>query len=285
MRFYKFWSKSECSVQGQHGQFSVSCYGYSNQSLADALEVAQQRAEKVANAMANAAPQEGGYYVSSYPFREPIIEQFDENGKTIAIVSRNHYGCLVLNTPSVFFADVDKPAGSNVTNPFLSILKMFGVQPKPTKSFEENLIDNIELHCRQDSSIGLRLYRTTNGYRILLTSEQIPSRAARSRNLLQSLQADRLYITLCKSQDCYRARLTPKPWRCGLTTPPCRFPFLTESQKHKFQQWLDSYEERIQQYATCALIGQFGSTHVEPTIEKIVKLHDHYVLNQDLPIG
>ena len=110
MQFYKFWSKSSHhSSSGRLGNFNVSCFGYSNESLEDALKVAEQRAEKVASVMANGPQMGGGYYASSHAFREPIIEQFNEDEKTIAIISRNHYGCLVLNTPNVFFADVDKP--------------------------------------------------------------------------------------------------------------------------------------------------------------------------------
>jgi hypothetical protein len=33
--------------------------------------------------------------------------------------------------------------------------------------------------------------------------------------LMRFLRADPDYVRLCAVQECYRARLTPKPWRCG----------------------------------------------------------------------
>ncbi len=285
MQFFKFWTQANRSASGNVGDFDVTCYGYSNDSLEDALRVAEQRAQSTAQAMANGVPRDQGYYGNAHPIREEIIEAFEEDGLCSAIISRNHYGCLVLNTADVFFADIDKPDQSNAPSPIASILNLFGMNAPETKSFEQELIDNIAQHCSQNSNLGLRLYRTANGYRIVVTNETIPANEARSRRLLQSLGSDKLYVSLCRSQDCYRARLTPKPWRCGATRPPCRYPFSTDQQKHTYRQWEQQYESTAQAFATCALIGQFGSNQIHPTVDKITRLHDHYVLNGDRPIA
>ena len=285
MQFFDFWAKANGSAKGSAGHFDVSCFGYSNESLEDALRVAQQRAEKVATAMANGQPHDQGYYGHAHPLREEIIDSFTDGDQKIAIISRNHYGCLVLNTADVFFADVDKPAGADQRNPIASLLNVFGVATPAPPSFEQKLIENIKHHCLRDAFLGLRLYRTTNGYRIIVTNRTVPAHAQESRNLLNSLGADGLYVSLCRSQDCYRARLTPKPWRCGAARPPYRFPFDSEVERQANQDWEKSYQSVIHGYATCALIGQFGSSRIDPTVDKIIQLHDHYVLNADQPIA
>ena len=280
MQFYKFWTKAEKSAVGNEGDFHVSCWGFSNESLEDAFRVGERRAAAAAQALADGKFHEAGYYEGERPFREEIVEEFTDDGQQIAIISRNNYGVLVLNTPNVFFADIDKPAGSAVKS-FLGLFKKNTAEP----SFERQLVEKIETLCRQDSSLGLRLYRTTNGYRILITSKQIPTNEASSVSLLKTLGSDRLYVSLCKTQDCYRARLTPKPWRCNFHGPPTKFPYRSAAEEQEFRHWLQEYDSARGEFATCALIGDFGSAHRDPVGEKIVQLHDHYTLDGDKPIA
>ena len=283
MQFFKYWTRANRSVVGKHGTFDVSCCGYSNESLEDALRLAEQRAESTAKRLANAEPVHDNYYGTN-AMQEEVVESFEDDGNTIAIISRNRYGCLVLNTPHVFFADVDKPKSqsSGVT----SILGMFGFGKKQeTPTAEAMLIQTIQESCRNNRSLGLRLYRTMNGYRVILTSETIPADQPRSQELLKSFRSDGLYMLLCKTQQCYRARLTPKPWRCGSSRPPFRFPFQNDTQEHAYRKWETAYENIMGNFATCAFIGQFGSPDLHPEVEKIVQLHDHFVLDGEKPLA
>lgn len=280
MQFYKFWTKAKNSSTGNEGNFNVECWGFSNESLEDALQVAERRAAATAQALADGKLHAGGYYEGGRPFREEVVEEFTDGDQQIAVISRNNYGVLVLNTPNVFFADVDRPKNSAVKS-FLGLFKKKTQEP----SFEQQLVEKIETLCRQDASLGLRMYRTTNGYRILITSRQIPANEAKSFSLLKALGSDRLYVSLCRSQDCYRARLTPKPWRCEFHGPRTKFPFRSNAEEAEFSQWLGKYDLARQDFATCALIGDFGNTHRDPVVDKIVQLHDHYTLDGDKPIA
>jgi len=38
--------------------------------------------------------------------------------------------------------------------------------------------------------------------------------------VFDTLGADPPYRRLCRTQKCFLARLTPKPWRCGVAKPP-----------------------------------------------------------------
>ncbi len=49
------------------------------------------------------------YYLDR-PMREPVLREVKkDNGELAAVVTRNSYGCLVLNTARVMFVDVDLP--------------------------------------------------------------------------------------------------------------------------------------------------------------------------------
>ena len=254
-------------------------WGFSNESLEDAFRVGEHHAAAVASAVVDGKFHAAGYYEGERPFREEIVEEFTDEGRQVAIISRNNYGVLVLNTPIVFFADVDKPAGSAIKS-FLGLFKNKAGEP----SFEQQLVEKIETLCRQDASLGLRLYRTTNGYRILITSRQIPANEANSNELLKSLGSDRLYVSLCKTQDCYRARLTPSPGDVVIMDLRPGFPFALR-QKSRIRKSAQEYDSVRKEFATCARIGDFGSSYRDPVVEKIIQLHDHYTLDDDKPLA
>ena len=133
--------------------------------------------------------------------------------------------------------------------------------------------------------MGLRVYRTLLGYRVLLTSQTVPVSEARSIDLLQQLGSDELYVSLCRSQDCYRARLTPKAWRCGADKPKARFPFPSPEKEQQYREWEKRYETVAANFATCMLVGEFGASQVHPRVASIVKLHDKFVLNEGKPLA
>jgi len=184
----------------------------------------------------------------------------------------------VLNTQSVFFADVD------ISSPRLTdkLLGLFG-KKKPT--FEQQLIDTIAKITQRDSQMCIRLYRTLKGYRIAIMDRLIDPEEAQSDSLLKEFGSDKLYVSLCRSQDCYRARLTPKPWRCGSTKPPTRFPFTFSGTEERFKEWLTGYEKTAQRFATCVLVGEFGSVVKHPRAQSVMELHDQFVLNDDRPLA
>jgi len=60
-----------------------------------------------------------------------------------------------------------------------------------------------------------RVYRTFAGCRVACTSRPFAWAvdAWQAERLMRFLDADPKYAALCGKQKCYRARLTPKPWR------------------------------------------------------------------------
>src|SRR5262249_13129913 len=105
MKFYKYWAKGTATVADVH-PWNVRAFGGSDVSMQEALQRANERAGRVAAALVNGqAP--GSYGYDERPLREEIIEEIRDGGKLVALITRNAYGSLVLNTNRVMFVDVD----------------------------------------------------------------------------------------------------------------------------------------------------------------------------------
>lgn len=188
---------------------------------------------------------------------EPVLEQIDAD----TLITRNHYGVQVLNSTSLCFVDVDDfPLSLGDT-----IRGLFGNRITP----EEKLMRRLRELCEADSSLGARLYRTCNGWRIMLTGTGILPDSPRMHQLFAALHADPLYQSLCSRQKCWRARLTPKPYRVGAAGYPR--PVDSESiHSPESQAWLQRYEQACTGKAVCRLVESMGK-HFESSL---VELHD-----------
>ncbi|HBO43822.1 MAG TPA: hypothetical protein DD670_07815, partial [Planctomycetaceae bacterium] len=89
---------------------------------------------------------------------------------------------------------------------------------------------------------------------------------------LHAAGADPLYVRLCRAQECFRARLTPKPWRCGANRISVKWPRDADEQR-QFEAWLADYDSSAARYSTCHFLGASGDV-VHPEIAKLVDLHD-----------
>lgn len=273
MRCYKFWARGESTDATHMPPRSVTSFGFSNESLEDALAKAEARANQIAQRLASGQPLDEYEYLN-LPMREEIIEELDFDGKLAAVITRNGYGALILNSANVLFADVDLPAA----NPLGWFKSLFS---KPKESPTDQLIQKIDQLCQLQSGLGIRLYRTKAGFRALVTSETLAPTSSEAESLLVALGSDPLYVKLCHAQESFRARLTAKPWRIDLARPPHRYPFANQEQTVAFKQWLANYERKSESVAACALVGQFGNDHMPYPVELVVKVHDSYALGHD----
>ncbi len=275
MQFYKFWVRSDPIAADSSGP-PVTSFGYSNESAEDALRVANRRAEKTAAAIRNQSIFE--YEYAAGPLREPIVEELTQDGQTIAVLTRVRYGALVINSANVFFADIDLPPPS----PLGGILSFFGRQKKPQGA---EVVERLTRICSETPGLGIRLYRTSAGFRCLVTSRTIEAQDDLAIDLLRRLESDALYTKLCQRQQCFRARLTPKPWRIGMPNPPFQFPYRTPEHEKAVMDWQTLYDQKSKGFATCALVGQFGSTLVVPDVELVQRVHDHFTVNDAKPLA
>lgn len=204
----------------------------------------------------------GRYGYGDRLLREPVLEELPG-----AAITRNSYGCDVLNTERVMFVDIDLPEPEK---PGL-VGRLFGAKAPPDPA--EAALARVEAWLKRNLEWGFRAYRTKAGLRLLAT--HAPVAPAEALPVMQELGADPLYMRLCKSQESFRARLTPKPWRCGAKPVPSRWPFSTPAEEGHFKQWLDDYQDKARAFATCNFLRILGNDQVHAVARPIADLHDH----------
>lgn len=284
MKFYNYWARSKSiPVDGQQVKF-VACSGFSNLDQEDALRVANERAAHVAHLINTNQPLDYDY--DSLPFREEVIDRFTKNDELVTVVSRVHYGSIVLNSANVFFADIDLPVRQRSKSGGGWFSTLFGKKPTTARAVPgADIIRRLESLCDTDASLGFRLYRTAAGFRVMATSRCFGIDDPQTMELLEQLKSDKLYVVLCRRQRCFRARLTPKPFRIGMKQPPFRFPFAGAAQLAAMDKWKTEYEQKSNSYATCALVAQIGNPEIDADVKSVCELHDHFACQKDLPLA
>lgn len=266
MNFPKFWAK------GTHRQFT--CWRWSDSSLAEAASLAQEGARRLAERFAAGDKLRHGYGYPDRPMREPVLREIKApGGEVAAVITRNAYGALVLNTARIMFVDVDLPEPKSPLGGWLK--KLFG-KPEPPAApvTHASVVAQAEAWCQSHPGWGWRVYRTKAGLRLLATHALFEPESASTEQVFDALGADPLYRRLCRTQKCFRARLTPKPWRCGFKNPPGRWPWPDAKAEARYKDWEARYQKASKGHATCELIAAPGSQQVDPAVQLIVKVHD-----------
>lgn len=119
--------------------------------------------------------------------------------------------------------------------------------------------------------LGVRTYRTRNGFRVLITGTDAPPRSERAAAIMSELTSDDLYMTLCRVQESYRARLTPKPWRIDVRRIHGEGPWWAGTDLQ--HDWVREYTAASEPYAVCQLVSETGPV---PSAEeqRLIELHD-----------
>jgi hypothetical protein len=268
MHIQKYWAKSQQSVAGPGKKILLQNWQGSDISMEDARNKAVARAGEIAQKIARGEPLER-YGYSDRPLREEIKQAVLTPFKNeVGIVTRNAYGALVLNATSAMFIDIDIPGMDNLPKAGATIAKQLEQYTAQAKSVEE--------WAGKHPEHGIRIYATFAGLRCLITNNIFNPKSDDALRILQDLKSDPLYVRLCKAQECFRARLTPKPWRCSFRQPPSglRYPWENARVEADYRQWEKQYEAAASKYSTCMLIKQIGPADIHPDIEPILALHD-----------
>jgi hypothetical protein len=268
MYFPKFWAKVE--------QNKFKAWGWSDLSIDDALGAARGKAEKVAALFKAGKLSVAPYGYGDKPLREEVIRSINlENSAGKILLTRNAYGCLVMNTSNVAFIDIDKPVEYSVVTTVTNFLNgIIGNNNHHESATKLSLIDSANKWCRLYPDWGLRLYETAAGFRIMVTHDFFKPEDQSIKILSEILHGDPLYRTLCLRHKSFRARLSPKPWRCGLRAPPSRWPWENNLSENKFRDWEKTYSAQIESKATCRFIDQLGYAVINPAINEVVAVHD-----------
>jgi len=274
MKIPKYWAQATQTLQDTKGKtFALSCWRWSDVSVAEAREQARERIAEIARKLQNNEDL-NRYSYGERPLREEIVQEIvNPHNERIAVITRNAYGAMILNAARVMFIDIDieqpKKAGGLATG----IKQLFGkAQPNP----EAQALERMEEWVGRHPERGLRAYRTKAGLRCLVTHDVFDPTLASTGELLRSFESDPLYTRLCHDQGCFRARLTPKPWRCGVPLPPSKYPWEDAKAELSYRRWERQYETMSQRYGVCQLIEELGSRESHPDVAVISATHDRY---------
>ncbi len=275
MRFPAYWSQATAEqIDDQGRKQTLSCWRSSDTSPEDAHASALAAATHALQLLLSGAPRRTYPYASG-PLREQILQRLENaQGQLIAAISQNRYGSLVLNTARVMFVDVDfdpVPPGEQLRH---AVGRLFNRgKPSPAELRESAARERIEQFAK-DQGWSARLYRTCGGLRMLVTHTLFDPAADATLALLESAGADPLYIRLCKMQGCFRARLTPKPWRCGHHANTVGWPREQEVERARFEAWQAKYLDRQARFATCRHLATIGNGPVSEDVQTVIDVHD-----------
>lgn len=146
-------------------------------------------------------------------------------------------------------------------------------RPGETTVAESLACEPVWEFARRHPELGVRVYRTAAGLRVLVTGAAAPPSSDRARALLTELGSDPLYVELCATHDSYRARLTPKPFRVGGSAMSVSWPFADDSARAAYEEWVSQYDARASGHAVCRLISASGP-EPGPDEQRLVALHD-----------
>jgi hypothetical protein len=256
MKIARFWTRQPGEATARDGsRVRTTARGWSNDSIEDAARVASETAARVAQRIASGGSKFNQYMYGDRPLPEPVLQAFGESG----IVTRNVYGAEVLNTHDLMFVDIDR-GGRGVTRDIEKVVSRY--------------------------RLSARAYKTAAGHRVIVTNTPFSATDGQAEALLRDFGSDPLYIRLCKTQESFRARLTPKPWRCGLPVPPVTFPYETPQDESRFKVWQSQYDAMAQDFATCQFVGCFGPIETLPVFEGLIQFHDAQSgATSDLPLA
>jgi hypothetical protein len=276
MKFARYWTRGEAESSSASGKsFRAWARGWSDENpdaaRARALEIARRVAQRVASGAPGSREK---YPYGQRPLPEPVIREFRGRGGDVsAIVTRNAYGSLVLNTDCLMFVDVDGRGNHPASATFGEMISsLFGKRsaPSPTPTPVPDTMN----YVAQRHSLSVRIYETAAGYRLLITNAPFKPGSAEAEALLTDFGSDPLYIRLCRLQESFRARLTPKPWRCHLRSLPVRFPFETPAEQDRYRHWEAEYDSKTASFATCRYVTSLGQGTVEPEFTELIQYHD-----------
>jgi hypothetical protein len=249
MKLARFWTRQTGEAIGSDGQrVRAVARGWSDESIEAAGALGREIAQRVAQRIASGGMKGGHYLYGDRPLPEPVLYEFQNGaGAPRSAITRNVYGALVMNARDLMFIDIDREGHA--------------------------VLGEIQ-RVATAGNIDARVYRTAGGYRVLITNYGFQAGHPHSESLMREFRADPLYVRLCQMQQSFRARLTPKPWRCGLGMPPVAFPFESQRDEARFQEWDGRYATATARYATCQYVTSFPGVRIEPAFQDLIDHHD-----------
>jgi hypothetical protein len=308
-----YWAEASLKQRIQTKQVTVKRFGWSNVSQQDAQAQAQTRAQDALSRILkgeklNRRESKIAYNgADGLPIREEVLARHGEQ-----VITRNSYGAHCLNSPDVFFVDVDYESALNTREYSLAILVFSGallpfavwlqswwlaaaivlvsfvlgavivsafkkMYRALNGGFAALAIKRIRKAIQSLSDWSIRVYETPAGIRLIVTHRLFDPSESAVQSFFQKVAADPLYKRMCLNQKCFRARLTAKPWRIGIGKSMQPHPGVWPVHPERLpirQKWVSHYETKAQEFASCRYVMTLGTGVIHVDVAPVIELHD-----------
>lgn len=310
----QYWAEARLQHRERKRQVTVRRFGWSDESLEAAQAHAQQRVgEAFERVLAGEKLPRLEHKVAyngadGLPIREEIVER-----QGAEVITRNSYGALCLNTPDVLFADVDfdfppqdRRLGRWLRRVLLAAALALGwslhsvawgiaaaiaalvlawwiargvhrAKVRRMGGPEAIARARVEAFAQAHPDWRLRCYRTPAGLRLLALHRVFEPGSAEVAGCFEALGVDTVYALMCQLQHCFRARVSPKPWRVGiqahLRPRPGVWPVAAEHLPQR-RRWVEDYERASRDHAACRFEREYGQGPVDARADEVRRLHD-----------
>lgn len=280
-----FWAEARLQDRLQRRQVTLRRFGWSELSQAHAQAHAEERVQAAMAAVrAGAKPTRRELKLAyggpdGLPIREEVLERHGD-----VVVTRNAYGARCLNVPDVLFADIDfaEEPGSPLywASGVLLVAAAMAIAGPSRNLWGIGFALFIALIMTGPLALSL--------HRLWQRLGPGPLEPAVGE-FFAVLGTDTVYGHMCRSQRCFRARVSPKPWRIGIETHlrprPGHWPVAAERMGLRTA-WVTDYEARAAGFASCRFEAEFGTAPIDSHAAEVQRLHDHWCrAGTDLPIA
>jgi len=327
MQIPEFWAEVRLEGKVDERKRVVRRFGWSESSQAEAQQHAKERADAAleelrAGRKVPHRERKLAYGNAGLPIREEVIAR---NGSDV--VTRNSYGARCLNEPDVLFADVDferslpgwqqrllGAVGCNLplllvalavvaavnadwleTGAYLIaallllimfIIALSWLRYRPGAQ-DEKMKEHVRAFISSQAGCRFALYETPKGLRLLALHRTFDPRSEEVQAMFRELDGDPAYAQMCALQACFRARVSPKPWRIGIQRPPSSILWPVPDNLHRRRQnWVARYETAANEYAACRFVEELGDGRVDPRCREVQRMHDEMCrARSELPIA
>lgn len=155
--------------------------------------------------------------------------------------------------------------------------------------WDAQALDRIRAFAQSHRDWRLRVYRTPAGFRLLAMHRTFDPRDPDVQACFDALGVDPTYARMCFNQHCFRARISPKPWRIGMSrlNAPYAAAWRPEHADLRARRdWIRRYETAARRFASCRFVETLGQGGEAPEAIAVRDLHDLFCrADQDLSLA
>lgn len=118
-----------------------------------------------------------------------------------------------------------------------------------------------------------RIYSIADGYRIVCMNKKLTPDCDELIPIINNTNAKLLRVG--NTEHFFTIRLTPKPKRAGCNNMPNLYPRTSNAEQQLFVDWLNEYDNKLQNYSVCQYIETLDDTdNIDLEILSFIEYHD-----------